>query len=148
MLGTVGGRGRACAACSILREALLLSKDDLNVQAEFHATLSLIDDDDVTGKLEHAEAALASFRRLTDPDPWLWSHVAEAVMDAEFRAGRGVRMDLIEKALAAERSAVGPNYRARASLVLQIALGQRSEEHTSELQSRGHLVFRLLLEKK
>ena len=25
---------------------------------------------------------------------------------------------------------------------------QRSEEHTSELQSRGHLVFRLLLEKK
>src|SRR5207253_3264471 len=25
---------------------------------------------------------------------------------------------------------------------------RRSEEHTSELQSRGHLVFRLLLEKK
>src|SRR5437870_7325026 len=28
------------------------------------------------------------------------------------------------------------------------AAGQRSEEHTSELQSRGHLVCRLLLEKK
>src|SRR5690625_5544301 len=28
------------------------------------------------------------------------------------------------------------------------ALDQRSEEHTSELQSRGHLVCRLLLEKK
>src|SRR5436305_4881494 len=28
------------------------------------------------------------------------------------------------------------------------ALGQRSEEHTSELQSRPHLVCRLLLEKK
>src|SRR5437870_10183660 len=27
-------------------------------------------------------------------------------------------------------------------------LSQRSEEHTSELQSRGHLVCRLLLEKK
>src|SRR5439155_19469149 len=27
-------------------------------------------------------------------------------------------------------------------------LGSRSEEHTSELQSRGHLVCRLLLEKK
>src|SRR5439155_26774605 len=27
-------------------------------------------------------------------------------------------------------------------------LAQRSEEHTSELQSRGHLVCRLLLEKK
>src|SRR5690625_6035243 len=30
----------------------------------------------------------------------------------------------------------------------QIATGVRSEEHTSELQSRGHLVCRLLLEKK
>src|SRR5437870_3213677 len=29
-----------------------------------------------------------------------------------------------------------------------LALGSRSEEHTSELQSRGHLVCRLLLEKK
>src|SRR5207253_9605244 len=28
------------------------------------------------------------------------------------------------------------------------AFGSRSEEHTSELQSRGHLVCRLLLEKK
>src|SRR5437870_10125246 len=27
-------------------------------------------------------------------------------------------------------------------------VGRRSEEHTSELQSRGHLVCRLLLEKK
>src|SRR5437870_11251847 len=29
-----------------------------------------------------------------------------------------------------------------------VAVGERSEEHTSELQSRGHLVCRLLLEKK
>src|SRR5690625_7087921 len=34
-----------------------------------------------------------------------------------------------------------------ASYVL-LTLGGRSEEHTSELQSRGHLVCRLLLEKK
>src|SRR5690625_7068431 len=33
-------------------------------------------------------------------------------------------------------------------LVIQAASLQRSEEHTSELQSRGHLVCRLLLEKK
>src|SRR5439155_19118707 len=31
---------------------------------------------------------------------------------------------------------------------LPIPFGIRSEEHTSELQSRGHLVCRLLLEKK
>src|SRR5690625_6306932 len=29
-----------------------------------------------------------------------------------------------------------------------LSAGERSEEHTSELQSRGHLVCRLLLEKK
>src|SRR5690625_6237988 len=32
--------------------------------------------------------------------------------------------------------------------VFDTALNSRSEEHTSELQSRGHLVCRLLLEKK
>src|SRR5258705_3392980 len=34
------------------------------------------------------------------------------------------------------------------SLEVVIAVGHRSEEHTSELQSLRHLVFRLLLEKK
>src|SRR5690625_5459920 len=37
-----------------------------------------------------------------------------------------------------------PSPAARAAKCLR----QRSEEHTSELQSRGHLVCRLLLEKK
>src|SRR6266702_8202957 len=32
--------------------------------------------------------------------------------------------------------------------LLRYGAGPRSEEHTSELQSRGHLVCRLLLEKK
>src|SRR5690625_335629 len=32
--------------------------------------------------------------------------------------------------------------------IMRQLLGRRSEEHTSELQSRGHLVCRLLLEKK
>src|SRR5439155_20208226 len=38
--------------------------------------------------------------------------------------------------------------RRAASSRLKPRLGARSEEHTSELQSRGHLVCRLLLEKK
>src|SRR5690625_6436624 len=37
-----------------------------------------------------------------------------------------------------------PNQNVRAPLLYDL----RSEEHTSELQSRGHLVCRLLLEKK
>src|SRR5439155_15984312 len=38
--------------------------------------------------------------------------------------------------------------RKRARRKSMSALSVRSEEHTSELQSRGHLVCRLLLEKK
>src|SRR3712207_8975527 len=37
---------------------------------------------------------------------------------------------------------------APAAIDQRLALGHRSEEHTSELQSRQYLVFRLLLEKK
>src|SRR2546429_5482915 len=45
------------------------------------------------------------------------------------------------------RSRAGaPGVRSLASAVM--ARGRRSEEHTSELQSRLHLVCRLLLEKK
>src|SRR5437870_7240804 len=47
-----------------------------------------------------------------------------------------------------------PDYESYEDYFLGIARGERfpgetrSEEHTSELQSRGHLVCRLLLEKK
>src|SRR5690625_5682314 len=41
-----------------------------------------------------------------------------------------------------------PIGRIRKFLIRDEYLGFRSEEHTSELQSRGHLVCRLLLEKK
>src|SRR5690625_819452 len=43
----------------------------------------------------------------------------------------------------------GGVYSASAALTDELThVGSRSEEHTSELQSRGHLVCRLLLEKK
>src|SRR5690625_5841227 len=41
---------------------------------------------------------------------------------------------------------ISDNLAADAGIELEIE--ERSEEHTSELQSRGHLVCRLLLEKK
>src|SRR5690554_7640210 len=40
------------------------------------------------------------------------------------------------------------NDEERLELMEQMGQGSRSEEHTSELQSRPHLVCRLLLEKK
>src|SRR5439155_5943824 len=43
---------------------------------------------------------------------------------------------------------IRPTCRASASSAASAATRRRSEEHTSELQSRGHLVCRLLLEKK
>src|SRR5690625_5916705 len=48
--------------------------------------------------------------------------------------------------LAAAPSAAAPS--AAATSAPPQRPGERSEEHTSELQSRGHLVCRLLLEKK
>src|SRR5690625_927494 len=47
---------------------------------------------------------------------------------------------------AARMQRAGPTERAEPLLIVD--LGLRSEEHTSELQSRGHIVCRLLLEKK
>src|SRR2546429_7123078 len=51
-------------------------------------------------------------------------------------------------AVEARVDAVAGEQLAVRSLLAQLALVQRSEEHTSELQSRLHLVCRLLLEKK
>src|SRR5690625_6546229 len=45
-------------------------------------------------------------------------------------------------------TSVAPDLDALIAAALDAALAARSEEHTSELQSRGHLVCRLLLEKK
>src|SRR5439155_15229496 len=42
----------------------------------------------------------------------------------------------------------GQPARDRGGAATSRSVGPRSEEHTSELQSRGHLVCRLLLEKK
>src|SRR3712207_8354138 len=46
------------------------------------------------------------------------------------------------------RAAIIAEREVAASGLLQLSVAQRSEEHTSELQSRQYLVCRLLLEKK
>src|SRR5207253_4860591 len=51
----------------------------------------------------------------------------------------------VETMTLAGKMGAGGNQRAALSVRIP---GTRSEEHTSELQSRGHLVCRLLLEKK
>src|SRR2546422_3220656 len=49
---------------------------------------------------------------------------------------------LLENGAASQRAEHGPY------IVVGVSVSPRSEEHTSELQSRLHLVCRLLLEKK
>src|SRR5207253_4817005 len=54
----------------------------------------------------------------------------------------------LHKALREIRNAID-RYKDYGDLhLIRVEVGNRSEEHTSELQSRGHLVCRLLLEKK
>src|SRR3989442_3207756 len=55
---------------------------------------------------------------------------------------------LFRSAGGARARALGRSARARARVDPRAAAGLRSEEHTSELQSRPHLVCRLLLAKK
>src|SRR5437660_9038125 len=60
------------------------------------------------------------------------------------RAGERARAHRVQRRQDAQ--APHPHHRGRRRHARDFAL--RSEEHTSELQSRGHLVCRLLLEKK
>src|SRR5690625_6014555 len=55
---------------------------------------------------------------------------------------------VFSEALHNQRSACGHDTNGREQLNNNGQEYSRSEEHTSELQSRGHLVCRLLLEKK
>src|SRR5947209_8489670 len=72
--------------------------------------------------------------------------VSEVLTAARLLAGKEMSIDVLEPALDFRLIAIaGPRVRFRHPLI-RSALDQRSEEHTSELQSRQYLVCRLLLE--
>src|SRR5690625_6513039 len=91
-----------------------------------------------TGVLERARDAVATARE--HDIPVVWVRVA-------LREGQP---ELAATASFARIAAHGDVDETHASTSIHETLGrrQRSEEHTSELQSRGHLVCCLLLEKK
>src|SRR5690554_7204117 len=64
------------------------------------------------------------------------------------QAVEGNQIALGSAAMAAKLALELPNSRTAESEADRIGIELRSEEHTSELQSRPHLVCRLLLEKK
>src|SRR3712207_8283768 len=72
-------------------------------------------------------------------DPASTQNLARGILLADKRSGRGFKTG---------RSHIKVTKRSRERSVLEITIRERSEEHTSELQSRQYLVCRLLLEKK
>src|SRR3712207_8170655 len=74
------------------------------------------------------------------------SHLERALGDAEFRQPRRVEKALIGEVVDGEDA--GNLLSAPGEVGRRQGRGPRSEEHTSELQSRQYLVCRLLLEKK
>src|SRR5947209_18853970 len=88
---------------------------------------------------------------LHDPSPTdiytLSLHDALPILDQPQRTQRAQRKPLLEVLLAEHHPAI-LNYSGDFVHVLNVFQRIRSEEHTSELQSRQYLVCRLLLEKK
>src|SRR5690625_1436762 len=75
-------------------------------------------------------------------EPWYWVNCGVAVwVDLKVQVGSGGEAKVAHACnlLASVNSLANGNIKS---------FHVRSEEHTSELQSRGHLVCRLLLEKK
>src|SRR5690606_39853980 len=94
---------------------------------------------------------------LTISRPFPYTTLFRSPRDGRYRAAAECRRSVSGEARFRRRSYGGCG-RARLSIALRRARGgadalarraaDRSEEHTSELQSRENLVFRLLLEKK
>src|SRR5207253_10530692 len=99
----------------------------------------------VAGHVDNGEPRL-----LDEPgrDPVVGAGDDEALLLLDERAERAARRHAGSPlARAIRRSSAGCEYRTSSFHRLG-RRSARSEEHTSELQSRGHLVCRLLLEKK
>src|SRR5439155_22491439 len=102
--------------------------------------------------LYHTPRVLPSFPTRRSSDLWIDAAGALRMKDDAVIILDPVNMSVIKKAHAAGiKDYIGGNCTVSLMLMGMAGLFQRirrSEEHTSELQSRGHLVCRLLLEKK
>src|SRR5690625_3605353 len=74
------------------------------------------------------------------------SIVVQKVLEGEGAFGYNARTEVYEDLI--EAGVIDPTKVTRTALENAASVAGRSEEHTSEVQSRGHLVCRLLLEIK
>ena len=70
--------------------------DDPALQAEMYELLSRISDENIARKLDAARLAVAALDRVARPDPNLVFQVRAAVVEAEFYAGLGIHLELLE----------------------------------------------------
>src|SRR5215510_8901900 len=120
----------------------------------------LADDRDLRNLVEDWELRLnllAETAPAVEPPESVWNGIVREIAPAPAPAPAPVDeswLDRLWDSLGFWRAAAALAGATAAALVFYVALRpsmgpeQRSEEHTSELQSRGHLVCRLLLEKK
>ena len=82
---------------------------------------------------------------------WLFDQIASGITVAELARQYGCTRSYVSRSLNSVPEYAAALTKARgeaADALVEQGLEMRSEEHTSELQSRLHLVCRLLLEKK
>src|SRR5207253_10658970 len=78
----------------------------------------------------------------------LLGSILNRLIDREHHGLSGVRLNFVTIERTALSGSVSLQVQLAAFTANLLVVILRSEEHTSELQSRGHLVCRLLLEKK
>src|SRR5258708_23552987 len=121
---------------------------------------SLVNDALLVQGRQVTESRLQEIRELLAAHPdWSRRRLSEALCEQwNWCNGAGLRKDMAARTLLLKLHQRGlialparrqiPTNRMRTRVLAPRVLDQRSEEHTSELQSPDHLVCRLLLEKK
>src|SRR5690625_5410403 len=94
-----------------------------------------------------AKMLLVPIFHVNGDDPEAAVHVMNMALDYRQKFGKDVVIDLICYRKHGHNEGDEPAF-TQPGMYKEIENHPRSEEHTSELQSRGHLVCRLLLEKK
>src|SRR5215510_9191100 len=121
----------------------------LNEQLEFltKGTVDVIPIEELKKKLEKAAVSGRKLRVKLGCDPTAPDlHLGHSVVIRKMKAFQDLGHDVIF--LIGDFTAMIGDPTGRNMTRPPLTRDQRSEEHTSELQSRGHLVCRLLLEKK
>src|SRR5690625_4052333 len=108
---------------------------------------------DKTGTLTQGKPSVTAIHAIGMSEDELLKLTAEAELISEHHLGQTIVKEAEERGINLTNEAKDFTVEKEHGLYATVArrrvvIGNRSEEHTSELQSRGQIVCRLLLEKK